>query len=116
MRFSLVFAAFLALLIPQPRVLAQNTPVTVEVELDQDQFLPLEDIKVAVRIVNLTGRTLHMGADNGWVKFIVETKDGTVSFGFLVARTPESLKAKLAERGRAGVRAPRGVTPSKPHS
>ena len=76
MRFSLVFAAFLALLIPQPRVHAQNTPVTAEVELDQDQFLPLEDIKVAVRIINLTGRTLHMGADNGWLKFIVETKDG----------------------------------------
>lgn len=36
----------------------------------------------------------------------VETKAGTVSFGFLVAPRPEALKARLAERGRAGVRAP----------
>lgn len=76
MRFSLVFAAFLAVVVSQPRVQAQNTSVTVELELEQDQFLPSEDIKVAVRIVNLTGRTLRMGADNGWVKFFIETKDG----------------------------------------
>jgi beta-carotene 3-hydroxylase len=36
----------------------------------------------------------------------VETKEGTVSFGFLVAPRPETLKAKLARRGRKGVRAP----------
>ena len=36
----------------------------------------------------------------------VETKAGTVSFGFLVAPTPEALKTELARRGRAGVRAP----------
>lgn len=37
---------------------------------------------------------------------VVETKDGTVSFGFLWAPKPEVLKAQLAERGRAGIRAP----------
>lgn len=37
----------------------------------------------------------------------VETKDGTVSFGFLVAPKPEELKAELKRRGNAGVRAPR---------
>ncbi|MFM5915395.1 MAG: sterol desaturase family protein [Chakrabartia godavariana] len=37
---------------------------------------------------------------------VVETKDGTVSFGFLWAPKPEVLKAQLAEGGRAGVRAP----------
>ena len=36
----------------------------------------------------------------------VETREGTVSFGFLVAPRPEELKAELARRGRAGVRAP----------
>jgi beta-carotene 3-hydroxylase len=36
----------------------------------------------------------------------VETKEGTVSFGFLVAPKPEALKAELAARGRKGVRAP----------
>lgn len=37
---------------------------------------------------------------------VVETKEGTVSFGFLWAPKPEVLKAQLADRGRAGVRAP----------
>ena len=36
----------------------------------------------------------------------VETKRGTVSFGFLWAPKPEDLKAELKRRGRAGVRAP----------
>lgn len=36
---------------------------------------------------------------------VVETKEGTVSFGFLVAPKPEALKAELKRRGRAGVRA-----------
>lgn len=35
----------------------------------------------------------------------VETKEGTVSFGFLVAPRPEALKAELKRRGNAGVRA-----------
>ncbi|MEJ7927887.1 beta-carotene hydroxylase [Sphingobium sp. AN641] len=34
----------------------------------------------------------------------VETRQGTVSFGFLVAPRPEALKAQLARNGRAGVR------------
>ena len=37
---------------------------------------------------------------------VVETKNGTVSFGFLWAPSPERLKAELKRRGRAGVRAP----------
>jgi len=40
----------------------------------------------------------------------VETKSGTVSFGFLWAPRPEALKAELARRGRAGVRAPQPST------
>lgn len=36
----------------------------------------------------------------------VETRLGTVSFGFLWAPRPEALKAELARRDRAGVRAP----------
>ena len=37
---------------------------------------------------------------------VVETKAGTVSFGFLVAPKPENLKAELKRRELAGVRAP----------
>ena len=43
----------------------------------------------------------------------VETREGTVSFGFLWAPRPEALKAELARRGHAGVRAP--VAQRKPH-
>lgn len=39
---------------------------------------------------------------------VVNTKHGTVSFGFLVAPKPEDLKAELKRRGRTGVRAPAG--------
>lgn len=37
---------------------------------------------------------------------VVETKYGTVSFGFLWAPKPEELKAELKRRNRTGVRAP----------
>ena len=40
----------------------------------------------------------------------VETKHGTVSFGFLWAPRPEALKAELKRRGRAGVRPPSSTT------
>ncbi|MBY8822321.1 sterol desaturase family protein [Sphingomonas colocasiae] len=40
---------------------------------------------------------------------VVETKEGTVSFGFLWAPRPEVLKAELKRRERAGVRAPAGT-------
>ena len=37
---------------------------------------------------------------------VVETKEGNVSFGFLVAPRPEDLRRELKRRARAGVRAP----------
>jgi beta-carotene 3-hydroxylase len=37
---------------------------------------------------------------------VVETREGNVSFGFLVAPKPENLKAELKRRERRGVRAP----------
>lgn len=39
----------------------------------------------------------------------VGTKEGTVSFGFLVAPRPDALKAELKRRGRAGMREPRAA-------
>lgn len=45
----------------------------------------------------------------------VETKAGTVSFGFLWAPRPEDLKAELKRRGRTGVRAPRQTSEALPH-
>lgn len=40
---------------------------------------------------------------------VVETREGNVSFGFLVAPRPEVLKAQLAARSDGRVRSPRGV-------
>ncbi len=56
--------------------------VTVEVSLDQDQFLPGETLNAAVRITNRSGQTLQFGADNAWLTFAVESPDG-----FVVSRT-----------------------------
>jgi beta-carotene 3-hydroxylase len=39
---------------------------------------------------------------------VVETREGNVSFGFLVAPPPEVLKRQLAEKGEVGLRAARG--------
>ncbi len=44
----------------------------------------------------------------------VETKQGTVSFGFLWAPRPEVLKEELRRRANAGVRAPRGRADVEP--
>ena len=40
---------------------------------------------------------------------VVETREGKVSFGFLIAPRPEELKAELKRRHRSGVRAPKGA-------
>lgn len=54
-------------------------------------------------------------ARSGYMKRIVQahrlhhavgTKEGAVSFGFLVAPSPEALKAALKQRDRSGVRSP----------
>ena len=44
---------------------------------------------------------------------VVETRAGTVSFGFLVAPRPDALKAALKARGNRGVRASSGREPSR---
>jgi len=52
--------------------------VTVELSLDQEQFLPGEALNAIVRITNLSGQTLNLGSDEGWLKFVVESRDGFV--------------------------------------
>jgi beta-carotene 3-hydroxylase len=41
---------------------------------------------------------------------VVETREGNVSFGFLVAPAPETLKRQLAAQGEGRLRAPRDET------
>jgi len=52
--------------------------VTVEVVLEQDKFLPAESVPVSVRVVNRSGRTLHLGDQPDWLTFDVEGRDGFV--------------------------------------
>lgn len=56
-----------------------SAQVVVEVTLDQDQFLPGEAMPVAVRIINRSGQTLHLGADPDWLTFSIESRDGAVA-------------------------------------
>ena len=55
-----------------------SAQVTVEVTQEQQQFLPGEALKVAVRITNLSGQELHLGDDPNWLNFEIEGRDGTV--------------------------------------
>ena len=55
-----------------------SAQVTVEVTLDQDQFLPCEALPAVVRITNRSGQTLHLGSDAAWLRFSIESKEGSV--------------------------------------
>jgi hypothetical protein len=50
--------------------------ITVEVSLDQEQYLAGEQMIAAVKITNFSGRTLRLGADSSWLKFAVEADSG----------------------------------------
>jgi hypothetical protein len=52
--------------------------VTVELSLEQDQFLPYEDVRVGVRITNRSGQTLNFGQGNDWLTFTVQARDNYV--------------------------------------
>ncbi|MEO7300667.1 MAG: hypothetical protein ABI042_19050 [Verrucomicrobiota bacterium] len=58
-----------------PNVRAQVAAVTVNVSLDQEQFLSNEELRVAVRITNRSGQTLKFGKENDWLTFTVEARD-----------------------------------------
>jgi hypothetical protein len=52
--------------------------VTVELELEQQQFLPSETLPVAVRIINRSGQPLQLGAETNWLTFSVTSVDNFV--------------------------------------
>jgi hypothetical protein len=58
--------------------------ITVEVVPEQAQFLACEDLIVAVRVSNMSGKTLQLGAAVDWLKLSVESRDG-----FVVSRSSE---------------------------
>src|SRR5208282_5024636 len=69
---SFIFGLMLLSLVNAP------AQVSVEVMLDQEQFLPSESVLVAVRVTNRSGQTLHFGANANWLTFSVESADGFV--------------------------------------
>jgi len=50
--------------------------VSVEVVLEQDQFLRDESLPVKVRITNRSGQTLNLGKEADWLRFTLESRDG----------------------------------------
>jgi len=52
--------------------------LAVELDQDQDQFLPGESMRLAVKITNRSGQTLKLGGDSDWLKFWIESSDGLV--------------------------------------
>ena len=52
--------------------------VTVEVTLEQEQFLSGETLPAAVRITNRSGQTLHLGREPDWLTFSVEAHAGSI--------------------------------------
>ncbi len=75
--FVLMKALFLSLGLGLVASLA-SAQVSVGVSLDQDHFLPGESVPVYVHITNRSGQTLHLGDDEVWLSFLVESKDGPV--------------------------------------
>jgi hypothetical protein len=80
MKFIASLAA--ALLIGPVASMAQ---VSMELVLDQEQYLPGESLLVGVRITNLSGQTLRLGHSADWLQFSVEARDRT----FVVSRNDD---------------------------
>ena len=57
-------------------LVAGTAQVTVDIVLDQDQYLRDESMPVKVRITNRSGRTLKFGGTANWLNFTVENREG----------------------------------------
>jgi hypothetical protein len=49
--------------------------VMVEVQLDQEQYLPNEALIAKVRIHNASGQTVRLGQDPNWLTFLIEPSE-----------------------------------------
>ena len=71
MRFWLVVLLAVFALLPGARA-----QLSVEIVLDQGQFLKDESMPIKVRITNRSGQTLKLGAEKDWLTFSVASRDG----------------------------------------
>jgi hypothetical protein len=53
-----------------------NAQISVEILLDQEQFLRDESLPVKVRVTNRSGKPLRLGREADWLTFAVETREG----------------------------------------
>ena len=56
-----------------------SAQISVEVTLDQQQFLEGESLPAAVRVTNRSGQPLHLGTEPDWLTFTIESRDGLVA-------------------------------------
>lgn len=59
-------------------VIGTTAQVSVDVLLDQEQFLRDESLPVKVRISNRSGQTLKLGQDADWLTFSIQRRSGYV--------------------------------------
>ena len=71
-KISLALALFAGVLTPA------YGQVRVDISLPQEQFLPGETLVAAVRITNRSGQKLHLGAEEDWLTFSVESRNSSV--------------------------------------
>src|SRR5438874_720272 len=72
MKFWILGLFAISVLLPQARA-----QVSVEIVLDQEQFLKDESMPLKVRITNRSGQTLKLGIEKDWLTFGVASRDGS---------------------------------------
>ena len=73
------FSAGLPLLLALAWAFPVAAQVTVEVVFDRPQFLSGEAVTAVVKVTNRSGQKLKLGADDSWLTFSVETREGVIS-------------------------------------
>jgi hypothetical protein len=90
------------LLLAAASPVAAQVGITAELSLDQDQYLPGEDLQLNVRMVNRSGQPITLGQDNRWItlEIVSERKEMARKLGEM----PVSGQFTLLS-GQAGTRA-----------
>jgi hypothetical protein len=74
-------------------VMAQDGGISVEISLNQNQYLPDEDAILSVDVMNRSGQLVEFGADPNWISFSIQNDDNTIasSTGVVPTEGPFSL-------------------------
>jgi len=59
-------------------VFEARAQLSVELILEQQQFLKDESMPIKVKITNRSGQTLHFGKESDWLTFSVDNRDGSL--------------------------------------